>query len=622
MLRFLFIPLLVLASFASRALPYQDLTHFSDVFGKEKTYRLYLPADYDRLAGAYPVIYFFHGWGGRHFKDESAKLDYVRLGELADKYGVILVMWDGSMDESEPRPYNIGEREDVKFQVQMKDYFPELVDHIDATYRTHSDRIHRGIIGFSMGGFMASYLAGKYPDKVSAITEMVGSPEFFVGHPENHTFYPIRYTFDNLKDVAVRFHNMDNCPLFYLNTEVKNAAGWEGLTNFEYWLGDGNHGVDEPGEIAVFETAVRFICEKFQNPTPLNKTWSHYDLYPDFNLWGYSVESDKSEPGFLFLRNVSPTGFGLYSQKWLPDGPAIKNCNVKITTAPVYKRGQVYDVAVYQQNGEVVNLKQTAGNDGRLRFELNGDGCEVSIAGKPVTANFVLLNHRLKGEKRFIRPSEENELTLTLLNRGDRRKYAGKTVRLSVSCADPDVSLFNSHQTIKLDEKGEFLQSRPVGIHCRKTPPADASPAWLKLNVEVCYDGDLFTDNLTIPVFYDVPVFKHIQIDDGDGVRGTAFGVGNGDGQANASERIMLYENYQRLRLYTDDPYVESSEEELFDYMIPAVWPDGFSFGSVVKIADNCPVGHTIEFLACYESKTFMPIRREVHWGRVRITVK
>ena len=621
MLRFLLLPLFVLLSFVARALPYQDLSHFSDVFGKEKTYRLYLPADYNRSAGAYPVIYFFHGWGGRHFKDESAKLDYVRLGELADKYGVILVMWDGSMDESEPRPYNIGGHEDVKFQVQMKDYFPELVAHIDATCRTHSDRIHRGIIGFSMGGFMASYLAGKYPDKVSAITEMVGSPEFFVGYPENHTFYPIRYTFDNLKDVAFRFHNMDNCPLFYLNTEVKNAAEREGLTNFEYWLGEGDHGIDESGEVAVFETAVRFIREKFKNPTPLNKTWSHYDLYPNFELWGYSVESDKSEPGFLFLRNVSPAGFGLYSQKWLPDGPAIKNRAVKVTTAPVYKKGQTYDVAVYRQNGEVVNLKQPAGSDGRLRFELTGDGCEVSIRNSQA-ADFTLLNYRLKGEKRFIRPSEENELTLTLLNRGDRGKHAGETVSLSVSCSDLEVSLFNSHQTINLDEKGEFLQSLPIGIRCRKNPPDDASPAWLKLTVEVCCGGNVFTDNLTVPVFYDVPEFKHIQIDDGEGVREAALGTGNGDGQVNASERIMLYENYQRLRLFTDDPYVESDEEELFDYMIPSVWPDGFSFGSVVKIADNCPTGHTIEFLACYESKTFMPIRREAHWGRVRITVK
>ena len=75
-------------------------------------------------------------------------------------------MWDGNIDTTEPRPYNTGNHEHVKYRVQMKDYFPELVEHIDSSYRTLPDRQHRGIIGFSMGGFMSFFLAGKYPDKV------------------------------------------------------------------------------------------------------------------------------------------------------------------------------------------------------------------------------------------------------------------------------------------------------------------------------------------------------------------------------------------------------------------------------------------------------------------------
>jgi hypothetical protein len=74
--------------------------------------------------------------------------------------------------------------------------------------------------------------------------------------------------------------------------------------------------------------------------------------------------------------------------------------------------------------------------------------------------------------------------------------------------------------------------------------------------------------------------------------------------------------------LYTDDPYVETESEQLFDQMLPALWPNGVTFSSIIKIADNCPPGHTIEFLANYETKTFMPICRKVHWGKVKITVK
>ena len=39
--------------------PYQDLTHFSKVFGTEKYYRLYLPEGYHDTEKNYPVIYFF-----------------------------------------------------------------------------------------------------------------------------------------------------------------------------------------------------------------------------------------------------------------------------------------------------------------------------------------------------------------------------------------------------------------------------------------------------------------------------------------------------------------------------------------------------------------------------------
>ncbi|HAH22245.1 MAG TPA: hypothetical protein DCL77_00475, partial [Prolixibacteraceae bacterium] len=60
----------------------------------------------------------------------------------------------------------------------------------------------------------------------------------------------------------------------------------------------------------------------------------------------------------------------------------------------------------------------------------------------------------------------------------------------------------------------------------------------------------------------------------------------------------------------------------LVDEILPAFWPDGYTLSSVVKIADNCPSGHIIEFLAHYETKTFMPIHREVKWGKVKIIVK
>src|SRR5690554_3172322 len=101
-----------LCFYGLQATAQKDLTHNSRVFGHPKAYRLYLPDDYTAGNQRYPVVYFFHGWGGRHFKDDNAKLDYTALQQLVNKYNVILVMWDGNIDESEPRPYNIGSHED------------------------------------------------------------------------------------------------------------------------------------------------------------------------------------------------------------------------------------------------------------------------------------------------------------------------------------------------------------------------------------------------------------------------------------------------------------------------------------------------------------------------------
>ena len=612
---FLLIPIICL----SQTHPYQDLSHESKVFGKPRYFRLYLPDSYQQSTQRYPVVFFFHGYGGRYNKEPSVNPEYEMLGDLVNKYQVIMVMWDGNMEEQDPRPYNTGDHQHVRHQIQMKDYFPELVGYIDANYRTLADREHRGIIGFSMGGFMSMVIAGRYPDMVSAITNMVGSPEFYLGYPDNHTLYPHRYMFENLQDVSVRMHNMDQCPLSDLNIEIKNAAAWEGRTDFEYWIGHGPHKADEPGETKLFEAAMQFIVNRFNYPVALHKTWTHYDLYADFDLWGYSVKSNKKEPGFLVLRNVSPAGFGFYTRRWMPDGPVISNCTATVTTAPIYKKDETYDILVYEPLAEKPALrKEKAGQDGRLRIEVTGDGCEVSIAHPSQPADFIVLHHSLDKEKRFIRVNENNEISLTLLNRGGNN-YADRKLLLTVKCADPSVLLNNAIQELTIDGNEYTCKSLPIGIACTKTPPGDASPPWLKLNVQVRCGDDEFTDAITVPVFYDVPYFTQIEVDDGNIVKDKAFGVGNSNGQAEASEQIMLYENGQRLRLYTDDPYVETVSEQLYSQTLQGVWADdGFRLSSIVKIAANCPVGHTIEFLANYE-ETVKPIRRVVHWGKVRI---
>lgn len=652
---------------------YQDLTYDSKVFGQAKYYRLYLPQGYNQSSQRYPVIYFFHGWGGRHFMDENAKLEYTRLKTIVDKYQVILVMWDGNVDLSEPRPYNVGNHEDVKFQIQMKDYFPELVSHIDNSLRTLKDRNNRGIIGFSMGGFMSLFLAGKYPDQVCAAVSLAGSPEFFVGYPNNQELYPVRYTFMNLRQVDTRIHNGNTDILYYLNEEVHAGALWDEQIPLQYWTFPGGHMVDKAGETKVFEKAVSFVTDAFKKGNtgvkaspPVN--WSHYDLYPNFSVWDYRVESDKDQPGFLFLRNVSKKGFGFYTQRWLPNGPALSGVNSRITTAPVYKPGESYFLARYNRSssgvsstsntsvasggsgasgaggagGKVLLDKVQSDLQGRITLDFDGEGGEVGIFRKDEAPEYVFLDYsvgRQKNQERkgiYLANGPENRLRLRLFNRGGEKQLSG-TLRVAIHTKDSSVKWKDSIVTLKVSPDQRIIDLPPFVLSCSKRPPLHAEPADIRFHISVeelstsmAGSGKagktgvlpLGKDEFTVPVFFEVPPFDSIRVDDGRQVRDTVIGKGNGDGLAGAGERIMLYQGNHRLRLYSDDPFVLAEKEQQTDEMIPARWPDGFTLGSVIEISPDCPDGHIVEFLACYETKTFNPIERKLIWGRITLKIK
>jgi hypothetical protein len=86
--------------------------------------------------------------------------------------------------------------------------------------------------------------------------------------------------------------------------------------------------------------------------------------------------------------------------------------------------------------------------------------------------------------------------------------------------------------------------------------------------------------------------------------------------------KIMVYENDRRLRLYTNDQWVDRSQEVLHDEQLPAIWEDGFTLSSILRIKEDCPNGHIIEFTASYETNTWNPVERNLHWGKVLITVR
>lgn len=137
-----------------------DGEFFSRTLDRTMPFGIYLPPTYDSdPRRRYPVLYMLHGAGG-HYSEWVA----YGLPEEAEN-----MVWDGQIqpviivmpqgDQSFFANHTAGD------EARWGDYIAyDLVDYIDATYRTIPNRASRAIGGLSMGGFGALHLAFLHPD--------------------------------------------------------------------------------------------------------------------------------------------------------------------------------------------------------------------------------------------------------------------------------------------------------------------------------------------------------------------------------------------------------------------------------------------------------------------------
>ncbi len=132
-------------------------------------YTIYLPRDYASIGARYPVVYHLHGLGGDHHSDHETVVEQLQEAVDADVMPPAIVvfpsgyrnsMWADSKNGEKPAETNV---------------VRELIPHVDATYRTLTQRESRVIQGFSMGGYGACALAVKYPDLFSVCVNYDGA---------------------------------------------------------------------------------------------------------------------------------------------------------------------------------------------------------------------------------------------------------------------------------------------------------------------------------------------------------------------------------------------------------------------------------------------------------------
>lgn len=136
-----------------------------------KTYKaaVVLPASYAKSKTAFPVMYLLHGAYG-HFSDWLKNTPNKKLVQsLSDQYNLIIVMPEGET-------FSFYIDSPVNKESQFETFITqEVIQKVDKTYKTISNRNGRVITGLSMGGHGALYLSARHPDLFCAAGSMSGA---------------------------------------------------------------------------------------------------------------------------------------------------------------------------------------------------------------------------------------------------------------------------------------------------------------------------------------------------------------------------------------------------------------------------------------------------------------
>jgi S-formylglutathione hydrolase FrmB len=581
-----------------------DLSFHSKVFAEERNYRVFLPPDYEQSGKRYPVVYFFHGHGERHNRPPRGNPGYDSgtdyggdtIAAFVGRNDLIVVKWDGTNPrkpgEDYVRPYNISP---VETDRQFPLYFPELVAHIDSRFRTIADREHRATAGLSMGGFMSFWISGKYPQLVGSASNFMGSPEFDGGPKEFPTEYCHSDMYRNYEGMRTRIVMGSRDFIRWYHRRMNLI--WDFTRpHHEHEEFDSAHGT--PG----MAKTLAFHMNAFRNPLPKPALWHHADLYPDFDVWGWRVASDRRTPGFTVLENVSRSGFRSSAREWVPGGRLLSEVTLRVITEALYRPRRPYSVTdVNLDTAQVRRSRQVADSDGRLHFELSGHRHEVGIdeSARPV---LTVADSVVAGAP-WATPGKSVRLNIALLNKGARQ---ARSIRAVVSSPAPGVRFERDTLTLaslgagRRAEAGEitFVVDDPrreiVRLNVRIT---DASGAPAEVPVDV-------------PLFADVPALAGFKILDGAKAKlweravkpaEKILGAGNGDGVVQAGETIAVAvpdgEAYRAVELFTSDACA------LLTRRLSDPWGAYDNVGATAKItlariSPSCPEGHEIPFFA------------------------
>jgi hypothetical protein len=534
------------------------------VLGGQRSYRVFLPPAYARSQKRYPVIYWLYGYEQPNLEREKEISGYVATHDA-------IVIYVGPVETSGNYPL----------------YFPELVDHIDHTLRTVADRDHRAVTGYSLGGFLALYTAGKCPDLVSSASSFLGMTESPVGPQGFEVDYRLHELYANYDGVRTRLVADPREPARFYHQRLNGI-----------WLyARSNHETvdfDRQRATAAIPETFDFHMHAFASPLARPAVFSHSDAYPNFTVWGWEAASNRRQPGFTVLDHVSAKGFRCAVREWAPGGAAIPEVKLTLASARLYPPGSSHQVTYIRlRDGQARHAVLRADAQGRLNFELNGDAYEVGIADE---AAVTVSEAQVEGAA-WATAGQPVKLQVRFLNAGAARSATGL---VQWESPNPGVKLAPASSRLFGLAPGE---AAPLPVTVTVADPARA----VVLIVAVTAGDRIAFD---VPLFPPAAPSTDFQIADGRTVTAwrhateraeTVFGEGNRDGQAAPGETfVILLPDGEALRpaeVFSGDPCVDTGlrGSDSWDYSDRQLASMPYS---VVSIRENCEPGHVVHALA------------------------
>lgn len=612
--------------------PFFDLRHPSSVFSSDRDFRIFLPPDYAESGKRYPVIYYFHGHSDRytleHYDDGTGTVPDI--ASFVEQQDVIVVSVDGYVAEHYTGFYG-GTPWDVREpggDYDFGEYFLELVDYIDSTFRTKTDRRHRGTSGLSMGGFMSLYLSARYPDRIGSASAFNPGPEFYVGEKGRRLLWRPKDHVSSHRDRWVRLVRASGDYISQYHEETRLAYARAGRVKFEYRRDEYHkHAATSIGETFAFH------MRAFRDPTLNNVPWewSYSSAYPRFEVWDYQVETSGDEKAIVYLEDVVQGGLRVRTRRWAPDGPPADGISVKISSAPLYRPGAEYGLLVYSlAGGGTVRRSVSAGQDGRITFSVDGSGHQIGIVGPGTGAQAPVLLPMSGREQLYVPPRERVRLPIRVFNpRGE-------------AMTDVTVTLTSEYPTVEVTEDAYRIERIDAGAAVELSEHLAArfisgggyfAPARLKLHMT--FDGwHERTEEIDLAIAPEIaPEPFDIQVLDGRTVTFDVFrqtgnqgggasvertvteGRGDGDGILEPGEEATIWvkleqgmdpfdkNNWYRCKVRPDSPWLvevgDIQEQKQLE------WTSAMSRTSLVRLSSEAPSGARIPLILENESWSY-----------------